>query len=67
MGARTLREIGAKPVGAILADEGEAGEPPQLMAAHGSIERARRRLLVGVAVQNRRNARSQRDEVAAGK
>ena len=61
-GRAHAREIRAKPVGAILADEGEAGELPQLLAAHGSIERARRRLLVGVAVQNHRNARSQRDD-----
>ena len=61
-GRAHAREIRAKPIGAILADEGEAGEPPQLMAAHGSIERARRRLLVGVAVQNHRNARSQGDD-----
>ena len=57
-----MREIAAEPVQGVFADEGEAGKPAQLLPAHGPVQRARRRLHIGVGVQNHPRPRGQRDE-----
>ena len=49
-------EIGAKAGGAILTAEGGPGQPADLDSAFEALQRARRRLLIGVAVEDRRQA-----------
>ena len=55
-------EISAELAQGILADEGEAGKPTHLLAPEGSIKPARRRLDIGVGLQNHPRSRGQRDE-----
>ena len=53
---KRLREIHEKPVGAVLAHEGEFGDPAKLSVADDPLYPARGRFLVSVAVQDHRQA-----------
>ena len=57
-----MRKIAAEAVQGVFTDEGEAGEPAQLVPAHGPVKRALRRLHVGVGVQDHPRPRGQRDQ-----
>ena len=55
-------EIGAEATERVFADEGEAGEPAQFLAADGAVQRARRRFHIGVGMQNDPRSGGQRDK-----